>query len=112
MFVRIATVIVNYIYLYDLHIRTLVILFCQTEIVLKDSTAFVYVTKSKKSNLTFYYRIAIYLGVFQFHNMLQSHWQVRLCFSSALRYEKSKILDGRSYIVYLNTMTKTNAFLN
>ena len=29
---------------------TLVILFCQTEIVLKDSTAFVYVTKSEKSS--------------------------------------------------------------
>ena len=30
-------------------LRTLVILFRQTEIVLKDSTAFVYVTKSEKS---------------------------------------------------------------
>ena len=44
--------------------------------------------KNQKSNLTFYYLIAIYLGVFQFHNMLQSHWQVRLCFSSAQRYAK------------------------
>ena len=33
-----------------IHIRTLVILFRQTEIVLKDSTAFVYVTKSEKSS--------------------------------------------------------------
>ena len=31
-------------------VSTLVILFRQTEIVLKDSTAFVYVTKSKKSS--------------------------------------------------------------
>ena len=31
-------------------IGPLVILFCQTEIVLKDSTAFVYVTKSEKSS--------------------------------------------------------------
>ena len=29
---------------------SLVILFCQTEIVLKDSTAFVYVTQSEKSS--------------------------------------------------------------
>ena len=33
-----------------IHIPTLVILFRQTEIVLKDSTAFVYVTKSEKSS--------------------------------------------------------------
>ena len=70
--------------------------------------------KNQKSNLTFYYLIAIYLGVFQFHNMLQSHWHGRyVCVSAVLKdMQKSKILDGRSYIVYLNTMTKTNAFLN
>ena len=28
--------------------------------------------QNQKSNLTFHYLIAIYLGVFQFHNMLQS----------------------------------------
>ena len=33
-----------------LHERTIVILFRQTEIVLKDSTAFVYVTQSEKSS--------------------------------------------------------------
>ena len=35
---------------YVSNLGTLVILFCQTEIVLKDSTAFVYVTQSEKSS--------------------------------------------------------------
>ena len=42
-----------------------------------------------------------------------SHIARYVCVSAVLKdMQKSKILDGRSYIVYLNTMTKTNAFLN
>ena len=33
-----------------IYVRTLDVVFCQIEIVLKDSTAFVYVTKSEKSS--------------------------------------------------------------
>ena len=43
------TFILNSDFFSSIYIYTLVILFRQTEIVLKDSTAFVYVTKSEKS---------------------------------------------------------------
>ena len=38
------------IHIFYIHIRSLEVVFRQIEIVLKDSTAFVYVTKSEKSS--------------------------------------------------------------
>ena len=46
--------------------------------------------KNQKSNLTFYYLIAIYLGVFQFHNMLQSHCTMNI-FGSKVSHLRRKM---------------------